>query len=392
MRIELGPTASVRWYERDRLDLEARKRIVPADVALDVGCGIRPQSLMAPKLLICCDPHREYIELLRHRFAGRHDVLLVNLPGESLVQALPDQSVDSVFLLDVLEHLPKGAGKELLAGCARIARKQVVAFTPLGYLEQDCAFGARDAWGLRGGAWQTHRSGWNPEDFDSSWEVLACRTYHLADSKGALLDPPFGAFWAIRTCTTDGDSPMRTAVLAESGAVGEQRLYDLLDESPYIMPFRVSSFRPGGPARILPKGVDRERSGNESRSVIEMLGMGLRLLNRGIRLAHVVRKTRSKALVVVEGNLGDMTCGYLASKVNFIPLFLYFPVGGARGFEQGWRQRLAGRLEAGIASSSRSILIPNDGAFGWGTLEPPIVVTTPTDFLRAILHAHRYRR
>ena len=52
------------------------------------------------------------------------------------------------------------------------ARQQVVVFTPHGFHKQEYVKGEKDAWGMNGTYWQTHRSGWTPEDFDESWRVI----------------------------------------------------------------------------------------------------------------------------------------------------------------------------------------------------------------------------
>jgi len=50
---------------------------------------------------------------------------------------------------------------------------------------------------MKGGRWQTHRSGWTPDDFGPEWHVVVCGDFHVVDENEAPLDEPFGAFWAI---------------------------------------------------------------------------------------------------------------------------------------------------------------------------------------------------
>jgi hypothetical protein len=54
-------------------------------------------------------------------------------------------------------------------------------------------------WGLGGGSWQEHKSGWLPEDFREGWQVLASKDFHLVDNLGKVLPEPYGALFAIRT-------------------------------------------------------------------------------------------------------------------------------------------------------------------------------------------------
>jgi hypothetical protein len=62
---------------------------------------------------------------------------------------------------------------------------------------------------MQGGAWQEHKSGWSPEDFDDSWEILASRTFHANDNLGKPLSEPFGAFFAVKTFPEATDVPRR---------------------------------------------------------------------------------------------------------------------------------------------------------------------------------------
>jgi hypothetical protein len=108
---------------------------------------------------------------------------------------LPDKSVDTVVMLDLIEHISKRGGRKLLAEAERLARLQVALFTPLGFMDQAYEKGERDAWGFPNTELQTHKSGWIPEDFDETWHTFVCPTYHKHPKTGA----PFGAFYALKT-------------------------------------------------------------------------------------------------------------------------------------------------------------------------------------------------
>jgi hypothetical protein len=83
--------------------------------------------------------------------------------------------------------------------------------------------GTRDAWGLDGGDAQQHRSGWTPDDFDATWDILASRDFHRVDSLGQALATPFGAFYAIKSFTGDDRTASRDrdlrALTAEASAI-----------------------------------------------------------------------------------------------------------------------------------------------------------------------------
>lgn len=212
---------STTWHSRQDLEATAQARLIDADVLLDIGCGIRPQHLIAPRLHICCEPFSQYAEHLQRAVeAGtlRADLIL-NLSWSDAIRALPPKSVDAVFLLDVIEHLDKEEGARLLAETERIVRGQIVLFTPLGYMPQPHT-GTRDAWGLDGGEVQQHRSGWLPEDFDVTWDIVACRDFHREDSLGQVLEKPFGAFFAIKTLSRGPKERATDRLLQSLGAEG----------------------------------------------------------------------------------------------------------------------------------------------------------------------------
>jgi hypothetical protein len=108
--------------------------------------------------------------------------------------------VDSVFALDVIEHMEKEEGLQFLKEAERVARKQILVYTPLGFYPQSYEDKNKlDRWQMGGGYWQTHRSGWNPEDFGEDWELICCKEYHFLDENEQPLEKPFGAIWAFRT-------------------------------------------------------------------------------------------------------------------------------------------------------------------------------------------------
>ena len=178
----------------------ATQMLRPAEVLLDIGCGIMPQRLLLPKVHVCCEPFAQYVGILRESIRDERDRswLILQASWEECVTIFSEQSVDTVILMDVIEHLDHGDGVRLLRATEAIARQQVVVFTPLGFMPQHHEDG-RDAWGLEGGTVQEHRSGWLPEDFAENWDVIATRRFHFNDNAGNPLPEPFGALFAIKT-------------------------------------------------------------------------------------------------------------------------------------------------------------------------------------------------
>jgi Methyltransferase domain len=181
-------------------DSAIKPHVAAAESVLDIGAGIRPQTYVeAGQVHICVDAYRPYLDCLRDERRDDNRLVLLNAGWEEAMAMFPDASVDSVFALDVLEHLERDEGERLLAAAERIARNQVIVFTPLGFYPQSYEPGQLDRWGMLGGYWQTHRSGWELEDFGSEWKLIVCADLHQEDQHGQPLAEPSGAFWAIRT-------------------------------------------------------------------------------------------------------------------------------------------------------------------------------------------------
>lgn len=189
----------VNWMAHHQLISSVASQLRQVKVVLDIGCGIIPQNLVRPSVHICLEPFRQYIQVLQKKTTNASDIIyvIINATWAEAIKIFPERSVDTVFLLDVIEHLEKEEAKLLLKATEKIAREQIVIFTPLGFLPQKHPDG-KDAWGYDGGQWQEHKSGWQPEDFDDSYNIYASEAVHIVDSMGRAFDKPFGAFWAIK--------------------------------------------------------------------------------------------------------------------------------------------------------------------------------------------------
>ncbi|HEU0015788.1 MAG TPA: methyltransferase domain-containing protein [Longimicrobium sp.] len=198
----------------------ALRRVSATPVVLDVGPGIQPQDYFPARTHVCVEAHAPYVRRLLAERAGDPRLVCLHGTWQEVLPHLPDASVDTAFALDLIEHLEKDEGYGLLREMARIARHQVVVFTPLGLYPQHYDEGQPDAWGMDGGYWQTHRSGWTPDDLaraGGDWEAVVSPDFHQWDQHGGRLAEPFGAFWAIRTL---GPAPAgaRDAWTASRGA------------------------------------------------------------------------------------------------------------------------------------------------------------------------------
>ena len=189
----------VTWMTRQESHAVVLGKMVQTEVVLDIGPGIRPQAYFRPRVHICVEPYLPYIERLRQDTGGDAAYVFLNGTWDSAMKFLPERSVDTVFALDVLEHFEKEDGRRFLEEAARVARCQVIVFTPLGlYPQAYDESNNQDRWGMEGAYWQAHRSGWYPEDFEEEWELLCCKEYHFVDEHEHALKVPFGAIWAFR--------------------------------------------------------------------------------------------------------------------------------------------------------------------------------------------------
>ena len=379
---------SVQWFDRETLDRLIAEHIQHVDVVLDIGCGIRPQTFFRPRLHICCEPHPEYAQILRNYYAGISDVVILQGTAQEIMKVMPDDSIDSVFLIDFIEHLEKKEGRQFLLACERIARKQIVLFTPLGFMPQEYEDSDVDAWGFHGGEWQVHKSGWTPDDFDESWNIFASRNYHTISGQGEPLNPPFGAFWAINNIAQKEFTtlPVKLAVLSHSlppSPYGQATmLYRLLrnfDPNDYCLLSRenydsfsyiqntssksVPTASPRLPAKYyhLPQAIQLKRPNRLRLRVLrEGINVLLSVFQRARNIVRIIKEEKCGAILACSGDLYDLPAGYFASRWTRIPFFAYF----FDDYVYQWTKRLyryfARCVEPLILKGATGVIVPNE--------------------------------
>lgn len=163
--------------------------LAPSLTCADIGPGLRPQRLLDCPVHVLVEPWRPYADQLVHTYPGK---LVVNAFATPYLAALQDKSLDTIFLLDVIEHIEKDEGRALLQEALRVARVQVVLFTPLGFMPHE-AHDIGNEWGnIEHGSTQQHLSGWTPEEMPHGVHVI-CEDYHTSSYGN------FGAFYSILT-------------------------------------------------------------------------------------------------------------------------------------------------------------------------------------------------
>lgn len=129
--------------------------------ALDIGCGKSSYlSAFRPGLMtVGVDAFAGAVaEAKAHQVHDHYLVanILEANPAE-LLAPLNGKKYDLVTLYDVIEHVPKKLGYELLEKCEQLTEKFVLLQTPNGFLEQGPEFGNE---------FQRHLSGWFAHDFE----------------------------------------------------------------------------------------------------------------------------------------------------------------------------------------------------------------------------------
>ena len=164
--------------ENNPLFKEAQRLAIPPfNTLADIGCGLRPQTSIVAKQHTYVEPHCEYADIIQEK---GHDVV-----RKTALDFLSNcQDFDIITMFDVIEHMEKDEGKEVVNLVKEKAR-QVFIFTPNGFMSQE-ETGDTDAWGFHGQKWQRHRSGWIPEDFPG-WKVLTSPVCGSSFEGGTLL-------------------------------------------------------------------------------------------------------------------------------------------------------------------------------------------------------------
>jgi hypothetical protein len=161
--------------------------LLPSTTCADIGPGLRPQRMLECPVHMLIEPWRPYANKLTGAYPGK---VVVDAFGEKFLHSALDKSIDTVFLLDVIEHTEKSVGTELIRQAIRVARTQIVIFTPMGFMPHE-VHDIPDTWGdVEHGATQVHLSGWLPEEFPGAISVI-CDDYH---SDGDII---YGAFYSI---------------------------------------------------------------------------------------------------------------------------------------------------------------------------------------------------
>lgn len=102
----------------------------------------------------------QYLEALNNAYAGIKTVLS---DASDYIKKAKSNSVDVVSMIDAIEHMTKSRGLQTLKDAIRVTRKQVLVFTPEGFVKNE----PHDAWGISGAdKHQLHLSGWEIDEME----------------------------------------------------------------------------------------------------------------------------------------------------------------------------------------------------------------------------------
>lgn len=189
---------NVSRYNRLSLFEEVKKRLSCCEILVDVGCGVRPQTLVQATVHICIEPFEQYINIIRGNCPTNSNFVFLNTDALAGLKSFADMSVDTVCLIDIIEHVDKADGLQIIREAERIVRRQIIVFTPLGFMPQHYQEGDIDAWGLEGSAYQQHKSGWLPNDFSEDWDIYLSEDFHLKSESPVEIERDYGAFFAVK--------------------------------------------------------------------------------------------------------------------------------------------------------------------------------------------------
>lgn len=155
---------------------------------LDVGCGeLSPLRKVNKNFhLVGVDAYRPSIE--KSKKLKIHDKYKVT-DVLSISKIFPKKSFDAVVALDIIEHLNKKEGFELINQMEKLAKKKIIILTPFGFTTQHP---------IDGNPFQAHKSGWYIKDFKKkSFKVYGLRGFRFIRGEYATIKYEPWIFWGI---------------------------------------------------------------------------------------------------------------------------------------------------------------------------------------------------
>lgn len=142
-----------------------KRELEDCESVLDLGCGSSSpiQYCKNIKYSVGVDAYKPYLEESKKKKI--HDKYIL---GDITKVNFKPKSFDAVIMIDVLEHLEKESGNQLLEKAENWARKKIIVSTPNGFLPGEDRI-----------SFQSHRFGWTIREM----KKLGYRIYGMAGLK-----------------------------------------------------------------------------------------------------------------------------------------------------------------------------------------------------------------
>lgn len=145
--------------------MELNNVVGDIDTLLDIGCGDN-----SPVQFLSSDIHKVGVDIFQpsidvSKKKNIHSEY-VKLNVLEVADYFDESSFDCAVASDLIEHLEKKDGYELIRQMERVAKKRIIIFTPNGFLKQG---------EYNQNPWQVHHSGWTPEEM----EEMGFRVYGI---------------------------------------------------------------------------------------------------------------------------------------------------------------------------------------------------------------------
>lgn len=131
--------------------------------------GIKTQNVTA------VDIAPQYVDEVRHRCPQAKTVVSDTL---DFLMAQEDSSFDVISIIDGIEHMKKETGRKVIKEMKRVAKKEILLFTPQGHVEDGFLKNEpHNAWGIEGADHhQTHKSGWTEKELAALGFTVMAKT------------------------------------------------------------------------------------------------------------------------------------------------------------------------------------------------------------------------
>jgi hypothetical protein len=155
------------------------------ETLVDLGSGVKPYNRLNPQVHLCVERFEPYIEYLQDKFK-KTEIIIIKEDCLEFLKMQPNSSINTIVCLDLIEHLEREAGLELIAEIERTCSNQALVFTPNGFMQNHCNDDGAHFWGWKNSL-QNHLSGYEPVDFPN-WKIIQSNDYYLDKnySKGAF--------------------------------------------------------------------------------------------------------------------------------------------------------------------------------------------------------------